>query len=151
MSTRRNSCPIEGIYRRPQPSPGQNPTKTVQTLSFFLLLFFSSLDPRPDFKSVSSTLSVDYFVQASAQSPRAPEYDPTECTMFDVRSRPRYTSWLKLLQVYQFSSGHDTSKCETCSIEYVHFRVLSLHFTDQSVGTRTKMATQWPIRYLIAR
>jgi hypothetical protein len=36
-------------------------------------------------------------------------------------------------------------------LEYVHFRVLSLHFTDQSVETRTKMATQWPIRYHIAR
>jgi hypothetical protein len=33
--------------------------------------------------------------------------------------------------------------------EYVFICVLSFHFTDQSVGTRGPMATQWPTRYRI--
>jgi hypothetical protein len=34
--------------------------------------------------------------------------------------------------------------------EYVYFRVLSLHFTNQSVGSRGQMATRWPIRCHVA-
>jgi hypothetical protein len=33
--------------------------------------------------------------------------------------------------------------------EYVFICVFSFHFTDQSVGTRGQMATQWPTRYRI--